>query len=213
MKPATLLNVVLATALVIVSGRLALGGADRSAKAGNSAADAVYQNIMTRTSVRAYLDKPVEDEKVEKLLRAGMAAPSAVNIQPWHFVVVRDKAMLEKIAEATPNAGMAKDAPLAIVVCGDMTNEKEGMVREFWCQDASAATENILLQAHGMGLGAVWTGTFPDKKRCESISKLLHLPSQLIPFSTVVIGYPKGETTPKDKWKPENVSYEVFGGQ
>lgn len=211
MKPATLLNIVLAIALVIVSVRLAMGGATKSSQSEEDSTDVVYQNIMTRTSVRAYLDKPVEDEKIEKLLRAGMAAPSAVNIQPWHFVVVKDKAMLEKIAEATPNAGMAKDAPLAIVVCGDMTNEKEGLVREFWSQDASAATENILLQAHGMGLGAVWTGTFPDKKRCDAISGLLHLPDHLIPFSTIVIGYPKGETTPKDKWKPENVSYEVFG--
>ncbi len=213
MKPATLLNIVLAIALVVVCARWAMGGATKSAKSEEDSTDIVYQNIMTRTSVRAYLDKPVEDEKIEKLLRAGMAAPSAVNVQPWHFVVVKDKATLEKIAEVTPNARMAKDAPLAIVVCGDMTNEKPDLVREFWSQDASAATENILLQAHGMGLGAVWTGTYPDTKRCEAISALLHLPDHLIPFSTIVIGYPKGETTPKDKWKPENVSYEVFGGK
>ena len=214
MKPATLLNIVLAIALVVVSARWAMSaGAAKSVDSEADSTDIVYQNIMTRTSVRAYLDKPVEDEKIEKLLRAGMAAPSAVNVQPWHFVVVKDKSTLEKIAEVTPNARMAKDAPLAIVVCGDMTNEKPGMVREFWSQDASAATENILLQAHGMGLGAVWTGTYPDPKRCEAISGLLHLPSQIIPFATIVIGYPKGETTPKDKWKPENVSYEVYGGK
>ncbi len=214
MKPATLLNIVLAIALVVVSIRLAMNSNSlkaNSAKESNDTADAVYDNIMTRTSVRSYQEKPVEDEKIDKLLHAGMAAPSAVNIQPWHFVVVRDKATLEKIAEVTPNAGMAKDAPLAIVVCGDMSNEKEGLVREFWSQDVSAATENILLAAHGMGLGAVWTGTYPDPKRCEAISKLLDLPKHLIPFNTIVIGYPKGETTPKDKWKPENVSYEKFG--
>jgi len=171
----------------------------------------VYQNILTRTSIRSYQEKPVEDEKVEKLLRAGMAAPSAVNKQPWHFVVVRNKATLETIAEITPNAGMAKDAPLAIVVCGDMSNEKEDMIREFWPQDASAATENILLVAHAMGLGAVWTGTYPDSKRCDAVSKLLNLPKHIIPFCTIVVGYPNGEATPKDKWKPENVSYEQFG--
>ncbi len=214
MKAATLLNIVLAIALVVVSIRLAMNSnslKSNSAKENNDTADAVYDNIMTRTSVRSYQEKPVEDEKIDKLLHAGMAAPSAVNIQPWHFVVVRDEATLEKIAEVTPNAGMAKDAPLAIVVCGDMSNEKEGLVREFWSQDVSAATENILLAAHGMGLGAVWTGTYPDPKRCEAISKLLDLPKHLIPFNTIVIGYPKGETTPKDKWKPENVSYEKFG--
>ncbi len=213
MKPATLLNIVLAIALVVVCVRWAMSGTTKPAKGNEDSTDIVYQNIMTRTSVRAYLDKPVEDEKIEKLLHAGMAAPSAVNMQPWHFVVVKDKATLEKIAEVTPNARMAKDAPLAIVVCGDMTHEKPDLVREFWSQDASASTENILLQAHGMGLGAVWTGTYPDPKRCEAISALLHLPDHIIPFSTIVIGYPKGETTPKNKWKPENVSYEMFGGK
>lgn len=213
MKPATLLNVVLAIALIIVSAKLVTGGACKSFVDKEDSTDVVYQNIMSRASVRAYTDKPVEDEKIEKLLRAGMAAPSAVNIQPWHFIVVKDKATLAKIAEVAPNASMAKDAPLAIVVCGDLTNEKEGIVREFWSQDASAATENILLQAHSMGLGAVWTGTYPDNKRCDAVAALLHLPESVIPFATIVIGYPKGETTPKDKWKPENVSYEVYGQQ
>lgn len=214
MNTSKLINILLAAALVVVSVKL-VSNTGKTVASGSTedSADVVYQNIMTRTSVRSYLDKPVEDEKIEKLLHAGMAAPSAVNLQPWHFVVVKEKATLEKIAELTPNAGMAKDAPLAIVVCGDMTNEEDGPVREFWSQDASAATENILLAAHGMGLGAVWTGTYPDKKRCEAISRLLRLPKQLIPFCTVVIGYPKGQTTPKDKWKPENVSYEVYGGK
>lgn len=173
--------------------------------------DIVYHNIITRTSVRSYQDKPVEDSKIEKLLRAGMAAPSAVNIQPWHFIVVKNKATLEKIAEITPNAKMAKEAPLAIVVCGDMRNESNDLVREFWVQDASAATQNILLAAHAMELGAVWTGTYPAQNRCEAISQLLNLPSSIIPFSTIVIGYPKETQQPKDKWKEENISYEVFG--
>lgn len=214
MKSPKLLNIILAIALVVVSVRLAMRGGSAAKTASSEAddtANAVYNNIMTRASVRSYQDKPVEDEKTEKLLRAGMAAPTAVNKQPWHFVVVRNKATLEAIAEATPNARMAKEAPLAIVVCGDMSNEEEDLVREFWSQDASAATENILLAAHGMGLGAVWTGTYPDKKRCEAVSKLLNLPAHIIPFCTIVIGYPKGDTAPKDKWKPENVSYESFG--
>jgi len=214
MKPAKLLNVVLAAALVVVSARWAMSGGEATSGAPSGSDDTagvVYRNIMTRASVRTYQEKPVEDGKIDTLLHAGMAAPSAVNIQPWHFVVVKEQATLEKIAELTPNAAMAKDAPLAIVVCGDMSHEKEGKVREFWSQDVSAATENILLAAHGMGLGAVWTGTYPDEKRCGVLSKLLGLPSHIIPFCTIVIGYPKGETEPKDKWKPENVSYEHFG--
>lgn len=210
MKASKLLNVVLAIALVIVSIRLVM--VSNTAK--NDApteASVVYNNIMTRASVRSYQDKPVEDEKIDKLLHAGMAAPTAMNRQPWHFVVVREKATLETIAEAMPNAKMAKDAPLAIVVCGDMSKEEDDQTRESWSQDASAATENILLAAHGMGLGAVWTGIYPNNKRCEATTKLLNLPEHIIPFSAIVIGYPKGETTPKDKWKPENVSYESFG--
>lgn len=210
MKASTLLNILLALAVVILSVRLAMSS-NSGKEVTSDTADTVYSNILTRASVRSYQDKPVEDEKIEKLLRAGMAAPSAVNRQPWHFIVVRDKATLKAIAEATPNARMAADAPLAIVVCGDMDKEKDDPVREFWSQDASAATENILLAAHGMGLGAVWTGTFPDEKRCEAVSEILKLPKQIIPFCTIVIGYPDGETAPKDKWKPENVSYESYG--
>ncbi len=212
MKKSVLLNIVLALALVIVCVRAhkeKIGGAATDA----DSSEVVYNTIMTRASVRSYLDKPVEDEKIEKLLRAGMAAPSAVNAQPWHFIVVKNPDTLGKIAELTPNASMAKDAPLAIVVCGDMNKEKDDHVRPFWVQDTSAATENILLQAHAMGLGAVWTGTYPSEERCKAIAELLKLPKHIIPLNTIVIGYPKKYTAPKDKWKPENVSYEVFGQQ
>lgn len=105
---------------------------------------------------------------------------------------------------------MAKNAPLAIVVCGDLQKEKTGWEQAFWIQDVSAVTENILLQAHAMGLGAVWTGTYPSEERCQAVSRLLHLPEHIIPFSTIVIGYPQGDPVPKDKWKPENISYEYF---
>ncbi len=207
MKPSVFLNVVLAVALVAVSVRLAVTGDSKDSQTTVDADSAVYNNIMTRTSVRSYLDKPIEDTKIQRLLHAGMAAPTAVNTQPWHFVVIKDRATLNKIAEVTPNARMAAEAPLAIVVCGNMNNEKEDIVRMFWTQDVSAATENILLQAHAMGLGAVWTGTYPDQARCDAISNLLSLPEHLTPFCTIVIGYPKGEQTPKDKWKPENVTF------
>ncbi len=205
MKPSVFLNIVLAAALVAVSVRWATTGSGESAPA--NADSVVYNNIMTRTSVRSYLDKPVEDSKIDTLLHAAMAAPTAMNTQPWHFVVIKDRATLDKIAEVTPNARMAAEAPLAIVVCGNMTNEHADVVRMFWTQDLSAATENLLLQAHAMGLGAVWTGTYPDQQRCDAVSSLLSLPDNLIPLCTVVIGYPKGEQTPKDKWNPDNVTY------
>ena len=176
----------------------------------NGSEQAVLNNIASRVSVRSYLDKPVEDAKIEQLLRAGMAAPSAVNKQPWHFVVVTDKQQLAALAKANPYAGMAAKAPLAIVVCGDMSKALPGSAREFWVQDCSAATENILLAANAMSLGAVWTGTYPSEERVKAVSKVLQLPKKLIPLNTIVIGYPDGTNTPKDKWKPANVSYNFY---
>ena len=171
----------------------------------------VLDNIATRVSVRSYQDKAVEQEKIERMLRAGMAAPTAVNKQPWHFVAVTEKTLLQQIAAITPNAGMAAQAPLAIVVCGDMSKTLQGVAKDFWIQDASAATENILLAAHALGLGAVWTGTYPDTVRCKAVKELLGLPNQIVPLCTVVAGYPAEKPQPKDKWKPENVSYNVYG--
>ena len=180
------------------------------AQKSDSYKNAALENIATRTSVRSFLHKPVEAAQIEQLLRAGMAAPSAVNRQPWHFVVVTDREQLKELAKANPYAGMAAKAPLAIVVCGDMKKALDGNAREFWVQDCSAATENILLAANAMGLGAVWTGTVPDQNRCKDVSGILKLPETLIPLNTIVIGYPAGENKPKDKWKPENIHWEKW---
>ncbi|MBQ3624092.1 MAG: nitroreductase family protein [Prevotella sp.] len=171
---------------------------------------AVINNIMTRTSVRQYQDKAVEQDKVETMLRAGMAAPTAVNKQPWHFIVVNDKAILEKIAEINPNKRMLKTAPLGIIVCGNLEKALSGDAQQYWIQDTSAATENILLAAHGLGLGAVWTALFPNKNRYEPLRELLGIPEHIMPLNIIIIGYPAESPTPKDKWKPENVSYNKF---
>ena len=173
--------------------------------------NATLETIMTRTSVRKYADKPVEKEKIEAMLRAGMAAPTAVNKQPWHFVVINDKAKLNELAAANPRAKMLQTAPLAIVVCGDMTKALQGKGQEYWIQDCSAATENILLAAHAQGLGAVWTGVYPMDDRIQPLSKTLKLPETVIPLCTIVIGYPAEQPKPKDKWKPENISYNEYG--
>ena len=200
-----LLAVALATTLTACNGQ--------SEVKNESNDNGMLETIMTRTSIRQYTDQPVEKEKIEAMLRAGMAAPTAVNAQPWHFVVVSDKAKLGELAAANPRAGMLKSAPLAIVVCGDMTKAMEGKGRQFWIQDCSAATENILLAAHAQGLGAVWTALYPMEERMQPVSEALKLPDTLIPLCTVVIGYPAEQPEPKDKWKPENVSYNEFGNQ
>ena len=136
----------------------------------------IFENIMSRTSVRSYTDMPVEPEKVEMMLRAGMV----------------------------------KQAPLAIVVCGCLDKTLEGTEQEFWIQDCSAATENILLMAHGLGLGGVWTALYPLKERYEGMQQLLHLPKTMIPLNTLIIGYPKNLAEAKDKWKEENISYNKW---
>ena len=207
------LNIVLAIVVLVLSVRLASDKAtvDKSADAQQSvnAEQAVLDNIATRTSIRDYEARPVEKEKIEKMLRAAMAAPTAMNKQPWHFVVVDQRNVLDALAGANPYAKMLKKAPLAIVVCGNTDKMIEGGGRDFWIQDASAATENLLLAAHAMGLGAVWTGAYPSEERCISISKVLSLSDNLVPLNMIVVGYPAEHPQPKQKFKEENISYNV----
>lgn len=165
----------------------------------------VLENIHARTSIRSYLPREVEEEKVEQLLRAAMAAPTATNKQPWAFIVIKDRALLEELGNTLPYAKMTKDAPLAIAVCGDLNKAIAGEGSEYWVQDASAATENLLLAAKSLDLGAVWTGVYPIKARVKEVQQILQLPRHIVPLNVIPIGYPAENPLPKDKWKPENV--------
>ena len=176
-----------------------------------SEAQAAINNIMKRTSIRQYTDETVSKADIETMLRAGMAAPTAVNRQPWHFVAVTDKAKLAELAGR--RGGMIKQAGVAIVVCGNMDKAMLGPGQAFWVQDCSAATENILLAANAIGLGAVWTGCYPMDDRVAEVSKTLKLPETIVPLCVIAIGHPAEQPAPKDKWKPENVSYNEFGGK
>ncbi len=174
------------------------------------AVSTTYETIMSRTSVRAYSDQPVSDSQIDSLLRAAMAAPSAGNKQPWRFVVIRDRKAMEYISANFPSMTMVENAQAAVVVCGEVAATYEGEGRGYWVQDASAAAENLLLAAHAMGLGAVWCGVYPISERVDAFSKLLNLPEGILPLNCIAIGYPSGETTPKDKWKPENIHYNTW---
>ena len=187
-------------------------GASAQQKTVNSDAQAAINNIMTRTSIRQYTDEPVSKAYIETMLRAGMAAPTAVNRQPWHFVVVTNRDKLNALATANRGTAMAAKAPLAIVVCGDMQKTLQGTGQGFWVQDCSAATENILLAANALGLGAVWTGLYPNEERAKAVRDVLKAPETIVPLCTIVIGHPAERPQPKDKWKSENVSYDEFGG-
>ena len=168
------------------------------------------QTIMTRPSVRAFLDKPVPEETVEQLLRAAMAAPSAKNSQPWAFVVIRDRAELEKLGAALPNAKMTATAPLALAICGLMDKTLPGEAREYWIQDCAAATENFLLAVHALGLGAVWTGVHPISERIAILKETLRLPNGVEPFCLIPFGWPAGPVDAKDKWDPAVVHTDVW---
>ena len=201
----------IAVALLVTSA-LTATAQNNNRQLSNGMEEIILDNILARTSIRSYQERPVEQDKIEKLLRAGMAAPSAVDKRPWHFIVVTDKQVLNGLAQANPNAGMAARAPLAIVVCGDKTKALT-RVPDYWVQDASAATQNILLAAQGMGLGAVWTGTYPVTDRVEKVAAALNLPEHIVPFCTIVIGYPEKYQAPKDKWDEGNISYNTYGGK
>ena len=170
--------------------------------------NAAIENIMTRTSIRKYQNKAVEASKIDTLIRAAMAAPTAVNKQPWHFVVVTDRSELQQLGGN--RFGLA---PLAIVICGDMEKALQGPIRDFWIQDVSAATENLLLAAHAIGLGAVWTGAYPNMERCGAIANIIGTPEYIIPLCVVYAGYPDEQPAPKQKYDPAKVSYNTYGSQ
>ncbi len=170
----------------------------------------LIQLIMTRTSIRAFQDRPVSDETVETLLKAAMAAPSAKNSQPWSFTVIRDRAMLEKLGDSLPNAKMTATAPVAVVICGVMEKTLPGEAREYWIQDAAAATENFLLAVHALGLGAVWTGVHPISERIRILKDALRLPDGIEPFCLIPFGYPAVPAAVKDKWDPSIVHQDTW---
>lgn len=169
--------------------------------------NAALENILTRYSVRQYqTGRTISKDTVEMLLRAAMSAPTAVNKQPWQFIVVDQREILDSLAAVLPNAKMLAQVPLAIIPCGDLSKAYENEP-DYWIQDVSAASENLLLAAHALGLGAVWTGVYPNKERVQTVSERIGLPANIIPLAVVPIGYPEGEPTPKDKWNPDNVHY------
>ncbi|TCN65695.1 nitroreductase family protein [Acetobacteroides hydrogenigenes] len=163
--------------------------------------------ILERKSVRQYSKQAIERETIELLVRAAMAAPSAKNRQPWTFIAITQKGMLIQLSDGLPYAKMVKDAPCAIIVCGDLSRTKEEDKNK-WVVDCSAATENLLLAAESLGLGAVWTGVYPDTDRVEFVSKCLNLPDFVIPLNVIPVGHPSGENKPKDKFKPELLKWE-----
>ncbi|MBQ0007698.1 MAG: nitroreductase family protein [bacterium] len=164
----------------------------------------VLQNIASRKSVRHFTQEPVTQEQLQTLARAAMAAPTACNKQPWAVIAINDRTMLDSLCAGLPYAKMLAEAQAAMIVCGDLSKALEGDGAQFWIQDCSAATENLLLAAEAMRLGAVWTAVYPDPERMAIVNKVLNLPENIIPLNVIPIGHPTGEDQPKDKWIDEN---------
>ena len=158
--------------------------------------------IMSRRSVRKYTDQKVSHEIVEELLKAAMNAPSANNYQPWHFVVIDDRQILDRIPEFHAYSSMLYFAPLAIAVCGDSR-----ISSAYWVQDCSAAAENILLAAHASGLGAVWLGFYPEEHRVQELHTLLNLPDNIVPLSLISLGYPAAGKPPENRFSLSKVHH------
>lgn len=201
-------SILLAAALAVLSVSLLFVEQSEPAEAPKRDADVVLNTIMTRSSVRQYTDQEVTPQHVETLLRAGMAAPTAGNRQPWAFYVVRDTAIIRQFPKVTKFSDpMAQQARVAIVVCG-VPEEAFPVEPRYWVQDVSAATENILLAAHATGLGAVWSGVYPGEERVATLRQLLDVPERLVPFNIIFLGHPSGEPSVKDKWRPERIFHK-----
>ena len=168
------------------------------------------QTIMTRVSVREFTGEKISEAQIDTLLRAAMAAPSAINKQPWAFIVVTDEAKIAQLGDSLPCSRCANHPAVAIIPCGDLSKAIEGEMAAFWINDMSAATENLLLAAHSMGLGAVWTGLHPDMNRARMVQQLLGLPEHIIPLCVVPVGVPAEQPEVKDKYKPENIHYNAW---
>ena len=165
----------------------------------------VLETIFNRKSVRSFTGESVSKEQLEELIHAGMAAPSARNVQPWAFISITDRELLNQLGNGLPYAKMLYHASAAIVVCGLPERAGGDSPEGYWVQDCSAATQNILLAAESLGLGAVWTGVHPRDDRIRVVREILNIPEKVIPLNVIPIGYPDGKDKPKNKFRKENI--------
>ncbi|MBO4711618.1 nitroreductase family protein [bacterium] len=165
------------------------------------------KTIFNRKSVRNYVETTITPETLEFLVKAGMAAPTAMDRRPWEFIVVNDKNTLKKLNDALPYAKMAEKAGYAIVVAGNIEKQAGGKDSNFWIMDCSAAAENILLAAESLGLGAVWTAVYPSAERMKPVTEILGLPANIIPLAFIPVGKPTGSDKPKDKFDKTRIHW------
>ena len=165
-----------------------------------------FENLLTRRSIRKFETKNIPKKLVKKILKAAMYAPSACNSRPWEFIVVNDKNLMKKISTFTHSVAMAADAPLGIMVCGNL----EKNYKNFWPQDCAAVTENILLAAHALGLGTVWTGIYPKNDLIKLYNEHFQLPKNIIPFCFIPIGYPNEIKKDPERYEEKKIHWNKW---
>lgn len=163
--------------------------------------------VLTRRSIRTFVDTPVDTGSIELLLKAAMTAPSADDERPWHFIVITDNDLKRRLSDIHSFAYIISNAPAAILVCGDESLQK---VEGFWVQDCAAATENILIEANTMGLGSAWLGIYPNPGRVERIRAIMNIPDDIIPFSLVILGYPGEHREPANRFDLSRVHHNSW---
>ncbi len=174
----------------------------------NESPNPILETIFHRRSIRKYTDQPVEAEKLDLLLKAAMAAPSAMNCKPWEFILVTEA---EKLAQFRKRLLFGdRNAPAAIVVCGNPGLSTNPAARLFWVQDCSAATENILIAAVGLGLGTVWIGVHPVKNFVKTVREVVSIPRTITPLCIVYVGYPADEKPSRTQYDAERVHWQEY---
>jgi nitroreductase len=168
----------------------------------------VREAIITRRSIRSFLDRKVERATIDKILEAAIYAPSASNLQPWKFIALDDPALIEKACRLNLDAYWGFRAPAAILVLSDESMHRS---KAFWAQGCAAVTQNILLLVHDAGLGGTWTGVYPEEDRIKGLRRLLRLPDSIIPFSLVLFGYPKRKGAEKSHSLEGRLGYNRLG--
>ncbi len=213
MKRSTLLVI----AAVAVMAASCCGGKEECATGTVNATDATINTIMQRKSVRSYTNDTIAADVMDKLLRAAVAAPSGMDVRPWHIVVMTDKSQYDKLFEGNFNMEKFQQSAAVVIFCADTTVTRaprenpngpvETKPNRIWRDDMGACTENFLLAAEAYGLGAVWTACYPYRDRMDPVAAYLNLPGNIVPYSIVPVGYPAGDEQPKDKWNPERIHY------
>lgn len=168
----------------------------------------IIHTILSRRSIRQFTAEPVDREDLILLLQAAMSAPTACNSQPWEFILVTEPEMLCRIHDKFLFARY--NAPAAIVVCGNVSIANNSAARDHWVMDCSAATENILIAAAGMGFGAVWIGVHPYPSRIKILDELLGIPATVIPLCVVYVGHPAQEKEPRTHYDEHRVYWQYY---